>query len=372
MANVGQTLMIRLRNVSRHIGRATASWPTWGGASVPHDRRISFSRALRASAAGIALLMAALALSPANAWAAPMQAYNSRVVLDLPGGYAPSTLFSGFQNDELGVSYVILELPASAYSELAAGFAAAELAKRGLSDAEPGKLARQGDYIYMRARQNGPSGAFAKFFALLKTDDQAVLVSVNAPLAAVENGSVDPADIERVLGSARTAEKATSRDLYRLGYLGPFREAGSFVGTARIYTLDGALGTAAMDAKGEQRGETRSVLIVAPSLDARQQGDDAEATAHKLLKSLAGYRIDKFGAAEPTEVNGVEGIVLTADAVDSNTGQPVLLHQTLLLPKGGGYLRLVGIATLADRDRLAPEFTRIAKSVTLAKNSELR
>ena len=41
--------------------------------------------------------------------ASPQQAPNSRVVLDLPPGYVPSPLFSGFQNDASGVSFIILE-----------------------------------------------------------------------------------------------------------------------------------------------------------------------------------------------------------------------------------------------------------------------
>ena len=163
------------------------------------------------------------------------------MVLDLPAGYQPSALFSGFQNDELGVSYVILEVPAKAYEELAAGFASAELAKRGLTDAAKGTLPRSDDYIYMRARQKSPAGTYAKFFVLLRTHDQTVLISTNVPAAAINSGTVSVDDVERVLATARTVDVTAVKTLYRLGYLGPFREAGSFIGTSRLYTLDGRM-----------------------------------------------------------------------------------------------------------------------------------
>ena len=78
-----------------------------------------------------------------SANASPQQAPNSRVVLDLPEEYVPSPLFAGFQNERSGVSYVILEAPASEYDKMAQGFTAEGLASRGVTDATSGKLDRE-------------------------------------------------------------------------------------------------------------------------------------------------------------------------------------------------------------------------------------
>src|SRR5689334_1400002 len=67
-------------------------------------------------------MTAIFALGPAPAEASQQQAPNSRVVLDLPPGYTPSPLFSGFQDEARGVSFVILEAPASEYDKMAQGF----------------------------------------------------------------------------------------------------------------------------------------------------------------------------------------------------------------------------------------------------------
>ncbi len=306
-----------------------------------------------ARGAAVALVAGFIALG-GPAQAAPQQAPNSRVVLDLPAGYTQSPLFSGFQNDELGVSYVILEAPLKAFDDIKAGFVPSELAKRGLTDTEPGELPRQGDYVYMRAKQKSPAGNYAKFFVVFRTHDQTVLVSVNVPAAAVEKGTVTRADIEKVLAGATTTEKIVVRELYKLGYLGPFKEAGAFVGTSRLYTLDGRM-------EPERKGDQRSIVLVAPSLDKRPIGD-AEQLAKSLIGSLAGYKDIVPGAARKITAGGLDGIEIEADAVDTGEGRKVRLYQALMTGKDGGYFRIIGIATAAEADRLGPEFLKIARS----------
>lgn len=307
----------------------------------------------------LVIAMAFAAMLARSATAAEMQANNSRVVLDLPAGFSPSKLFSGFQNEATGTSFVILELPAKAFPELAAGFEPPALAKRGLTNAEKGSLPRTDEHIYMRAHQQTPGGAYAKFFVLFKTADQTVLVSANAPQAGIEAGTVEAVAIERVLTGARTAPTRATQELYRLGYLGPFKAAGTIVGTSQLFTLDGRM-------EPERKGEVRSLLMVAPSLDQRAI-PDPEAMAKNLVSTLTGFKGIKPGATVRTTIDGVAAVTLDAEAVDSEQAAPVLIHQTLLLPKDGGYIRVIGIATATDKARLAPEFPRIAQSLTLTR-----
>jgi hypothetical protein len=307
--------------------------------------------------AALALAASAAVALPAPAFATPQQAPNSRVILDLPPGFAPSPLFSGFQNEALGVSYVILEAPAGEYDKMAHGFTAEELAKRGITEVTPGKLDREGRYVYMRAHQKSAAGNYAKFFVLFPTGDQTILISVNVPAKALEKGGIKPEDIERVLATAKTTEKPAVRDLYTLNYLGPFKEAGTVVGTSKLYTLDGRL-------EPERRGETRSAFMVAPSLD-RRPIVDPEKMAVSLLASLPGYKDVTPGKPQGVEINGMKGVEVTAEAVDEDDGRPIKLYQTMLFGKDGGYFRLIGIATPKEAERLAPEFPKIAQSFAL-------
>lgn len=300
-------------------------------------------------------LTALLGMSaPAVVSATSQQAPNSRVVLDLPPGYVPSPLFAGFQNDTLGVSFVILEAPANEYDKMAQGFTPEELAKRGVTNVEKAPLARTDSYTYMRARQKSAAGTYVKYFVLFRTPDQTILVSVNVPDRAVEDGSVKREDIEAVLANARTADKAARRDLYSLSYLGPFKEAGTLVGTSKVYTLDGRL-------EPERSGETRSAFMVAPSLDNRPIANP-EKLSVALLSSLPGYTNVKPGEPRAITIGGLDGIEVEAEALDEDDDKPIHLYQAMLLGKDGGYFRLIGIATPGDATRVGPEFSKIAHS----------
>jgi len=320
----------------------------------------------KAAAAGLAGILAVFALAaiftsgvpvPAPAAASPQQAPNSRVVLDLPPGYTPSPLFSGFQDESRGVSFVILEAPASDYDKMAQGFAADELAQRGITDAKQETLPRPDPNIFMRARQKSEAGTYQKFFVLFRTKDQTVLVSVNVPERAIADGSVTAEEIERILSTATTAGQPAVRDLFALSYLGPFKEAGTLVGTSKVYTLDGRL-------EPERAGVTRSAFMVAPSLDKRPIAEPKK-EAVTLLASLSGYRDIKTEEPRDITIAGLPGVETWAGAIDEDDNLPVRLYQVMILCKDGGYFRLIGIATPGDVDRLKADFPKIAGSFAL-------
>lgn len=307
----------------------------------------------------VAVLLAVLVTSAYEPAAArQQQAPNSRVVLELPDGYVPSTQFSGFQHEAHGSSFVILEVPAKAYDELAGGMTSDKLATRGIRDVARGKLARTDEHVFMRGRQSSAAGDFVKFFVVFKAADMAVLVSANVPAAAIIDGTVKSEEIERVLASAATTDKRSVRELFRLGHLGPFKEAGTFVGTSKIYTLDGRM-------EPERKGEPRAVFIVAPSLDLRPVDDLADFAA-KLLQTITGYVELKTGEPRRSTVAGLAAVLIDAEAKDAKEGRPMRLHQAVLAGKGGGYFRLIGITPADDAARLMPEFKRMIESFRLA------
>lgn len=291
------------------------------------------------------------------AQSSPQQAPNSRVTLSLPAGFAPAKLYSGFENEARGISFVIFEAPAAAYAEMAKGFTPQTLATRGILDAERGTLARAGEYVYMRARQSSAAGNFAKFFVLFATADQTVLVTANVPQSAIETGAIKREDIERVLASASTVAVAAVKDLYKLGYMGPFKEAGRVAGTAKLYTLDGKL-------TPDQQGSARTALIVAPSIDKRPVGN-VEDAAKRLLQSLTGYR--DFAPSNPAaiEIAGMSGVEIEAEATEQQSSARMLIYQVLLVAKEGGYYRLVGMAPREEAEKMRPEFQRIANSLVV-------
>ncbi len=282
------------------------------------------------------------------------QAPNSRVALKLPPSFQAARLYSGFEDERRGISFVIFEAPRAAYDEMKAAFTPETLAARGLTDGRSGTLARTGDYIYMRARQSSPAGRYAKFFVLFRAFDQTVLVSANVPDTSIETGSIKIKEIEAVLASAHTVALADIKDLYKFGYLGPFKEAGRVAGTSKLYTLDGQL-------EAQRKGLARPALIIAPSIDKRPI-IDIEVTARSLLQTLAGYRDISVGVPERVDISGLKGVALTGHAVDAESGAAIVIYQVLLSGSDGGYYRIVGLLPKDDADQLMAEVVRIALS----------
>lgn len=330
------------------------AYRTWTSRRLANLR----ARLRRLSASGAAAMCIAAAVTglPSVANAVPRQAHNSRVVLDLPAGFEPAPLFSGFINERLGVSYVILESPREAYEEIVAGFTPRELAKRGITGPERGSLTRTGDHVYMRARQVSPAGTYAKFFVVFRTGDQSILITANVPIDALRTGTVTAAGIEQVLASAATASRTAVRELYRLDYLGQFKQAGTLIGTSKVYTRDGRIGPV-------REGQPHAVFVVAPSLDTRPI-EEPHDFATRLLTSLTGYRDIKFDTPAEVSVDGHTSIAIEAQAADAETGTPVDILQVLLPAPGGGYFRLLGIAPRSEA--LIPEFRRMAQGFKLA------
>lgn len=286
--------------------------------------------------------------------ARPIQALNSRIVLDLPESYVPSRSFAGFQNEALGVSYVIQELPAAAYDELVEGFTPERLAARAIQDAEIGTLARSGKHVYIRGRQAQAGVAYEKLIVILQAGELTALVTANVPKKALDAKTVSVAEVEAVLAGASIAPTVNERDLYRLGDLGSFKPAGRFLGTARLYTLDGMMEPAG-------KGEARSAFIVAPSLDQGAVGNVGE-LAQRLVRSLAGFIDIAPGEPAAIHIAGLAGVAIEAKAVHESDRHEVRVYQALLTRPEGGYYRLVGVARIEDAERLMSEFRRIAAS----------
>lgn len=320
--------------------------------------RLLFLRPLRPIRMAAVLVPALLALAAGHADAERFkQAPASRVALELPDGFEAASLFSGFTHEGHGISVVVVELPAEAYASIATGLTPQALASKGVLKAAPAKLERNGPHVYMRGEQASAAGEFAKFFVLFREGDVTALVTANVPKATLERRLVADTMIERMLASARVAAMpAPARELFRLGYLGPFKPAGSFLGAARTYTLDGA-------AVPTPPSSGKPLLVVAPSLD-RRTVEKPDVLAERLLAGLDVTDLRVLGRNAVT-YGGLSGVEIEARALDRTTGAELMLYQVLLIPRDGGYFRILGQAPLAGRDRYLPEMRRIAESFTL-------
>ena len=294
-------------------------------------------------------------LGSRQAVARVQQAPSSRVTLDLPDGYKPTPQFSGFVDEQHGVSIVIVEMPAAAYEQVVKTMTAEALATKGVLKAQAAKLKRPEPYIYMQATQSTDEGQYAKYLVAFRQDGATALVTANVRKTALDQGEITEAAIEQILASAAIAPVAApAREVFALDYLGPFKAAGTLLGTTRAFTLDGRM-------EPSPSKEPRAILIVAPSLD-RRPVPEPETYAEKLLDGLPGIKSPKIAERQLVKLAGLDAVEIVGTATDADSGKEISIYQAVLLSPGGGYFRIVGQMPIAERDRLLPEFRRIAKA----------
>jgi hypothetical protein len=305
----------------------------------------------------LCLLAVGLGLFAWPAFAEVQQAPGSRVKIDLPAGFSPAKAYSGFENEALQTSFVVVEMPAIAFDQLKSGFTAEALAAKGIVKAAFKSLSRPDDHLYMTGEQMSAMGDIAKFMLVVRGTDSMALITGNVPKATLASGKLTVAAIEAALtGATLAAAVEPAKPLFKLGDLGAFKSAGSFAGTTQAYTLDGSLAPP----PGADR-KRRELFLVAPSLDARPVGD-LDAFSRKAVASLAGTKDVVVAKTEPVTIAGLTGLAAIASAKDKDDGAPLQIYHVVLVKPAGGYYRLVGMTFNADPALRMAEFRRIAAS----------
>ena len=301
------------------------------------------------------IAMTYLAAAQPAAQAAIQQPPGSRIKMDVPDTFEVSKLFSGFVVPVAGMSIVIAELPSARYDKIAAGLTDAALGKKGIKNVKRSKLNRQDDHLYLTGEQSHRGRLFEKHILLIKDSKSVAVVTANVQPSAFTDGFVTRKQIVDALTSAHFAAKAAPIiKQYKLGYLGPFKEAGKLSGTAILYTTDGSLQT-------PKPGVLRSLVIIAPSVD-RVEVYDLKTFSEQALRSLGGYTDFKIESNEAKSVGGLKGAMVSATAKSTDKGSLVHVRQTVLGRKGGGYFRLLAIIQDADKDRLLADAEKLIAS----------
>ena len=300
------------------------------------------------------LLLAGISLAAVPSLADPARAPGSRLVLDLPHGFAASPTFSGFVHLPSKATIILLEVPASAYPDMARGLSAETLSSQGITDVQTGTLDRGGEHVYVTGEQSTPAGPFAKQILLFREGAVTALLSASVPKSAIENGSISAEAVERALASARLAPGAGEKP-FSLSYTGPFRDTGAFIGQSHFYAI--------VDPPGIQRqpSSTPPSLIVAAALDGPQI-DDLEATGRAGIAELTGGQEPTTLESQRFDVAGLEGVEHVAPPKGSGEASDAGIYQVILKGRDGGYYRIVGKAPAPEWPTLLPEFRKIAQS----------
>lgn len=309
----------------------------------------------RQSVASIfALLIAMLCVMTTGAKAGDerMQAPGSRVSLELPDKFKTSPLFAGFMEIISSAAVIVQELPSGAYDRVVSGLSAEALGKKGIVKVKEAKLSRSDSYLYLTGEQAHARAVFEKFMLVLRDDKNTAVITFNVPKGAFSNGAMKREQVIKALTSARLeAEAAPARELFKLGYLGPFSLAGQPTGTSRIYAVKGDTGPK----------DARTLLVISPSIN-RLPVSNLDEFSQFALQNLKNNQDLKVQSTKDVNIAGLSGNQIVASAFRGANKTPVLIRQVILLPKTGGYFRLLAISRAAEEKQLSGELDKVFAS----------
>lgn len=291
---------------------------------------------------------------------------NSRIAIDLDAKFIPSPRFSGFINPDSGASYVMIEMPAVAYSELKTMPEHREnLAQRGMTPPHIGKLpGRTDDYVYFTAVQTENKIRYAKFILIFKTKKLTGFVTATVPEAAFDAGMLTRDEIEKTLTTVTIRDEVgAAKKLFELGYLGPFKLAATNSGSSELYNTTGTAPQAGVNILAQE-----PTLTVTPSLN---QGiiNSIEESAKTRFRTLSGLYGRKVIREERVVIGGLEGYRIIAETTTEKSSEDrnVTLHFVMLAGKTGGYYILLGTVPDAQTDEIFPELEKVIVSFKPAK-----
>ncbi len=324
---------------------------------------ISFQQTPRIAVAAAAILCGALAFAfPASA--KMQQVPASRITLDVPDGYSVSKQFPGFINETTGASVIAVEMPAAAFADFKKDDFAAKLAANGFANVKAATLPFKGEHIYVTAEQATAAGAFAKFLLIFHDATTTAMLTVNVLKADVTSGKLKASDVEAMLQTAALASaKAEAQVLpFTLGYLGPFKAAGT-MGHAQLYTRDGK-------AAPDTPDPGRALFVVAPSID-KTEIKDVALTSKVALAAIFDIDAGTVVREGAVTVDGIAGYEIEIEAPQKRASATVpgvksAAYQIILPGKGGGYVRMLGTGTATEAAQLIPEFRKMAASFKAA------
>ena len=281
-----------------------------------------------------------------------MQAPGSRISIDLSDSFKSAAMFAGFIEILSSAAVVVRELPSEDYEGVAAGFSAKALAKKGLTNVKTVSLQRPDEHLALTAIQKHTRAVYERFILVFKNTKHTAIVTFNVPQSAFAEGQIKRAYVLKALASAKLAPKAApSRDLFKLGYKGPYSLAGAPTGTSRTYIEKG----------DKSPNATRNTIVIAPSLN-RLPIKNIQEFARYAIKQLKTIRIIKTEENKDLQIGDIPGHEIKVAATRGPLKTPVIVQQIMLAPKTGGYYRLLAITKQADAHRLEPEIDKMFAS----------
>lgn len=308
---------------------------------------------------GFAAATLGFALSIQAAWAAePVFPPASRVGLVPPQDMILSKRFSGFENPDRAAAITIVEMPPEAYSQLVSGLTKEALKRQGMNVTARENL-KIGDKagLLVAGAMTGPVKGRKWVLAVKGADITALLVAqVQGGNDGYSESQIRDALKSVALRDPVSLEEQVSALPFRIGDKAGFRPVRVLSGNSILFT-DGPLDTI--------KAVEQPIAILAASLNTpplpneqRERFAQAALNSNQILRNVAIERSESF------RFKGQDWHEIVAKATEAASGEPVIVAQTIRF-EPDRYVRLVGLARIAERDKALPRFRAMIDSVDM-------
>ncbi|WP_133773899.1 hypothetical protein [Enterovirga rhinocerotis] len=317
----------------------------------------SLLRALRVSA----ILAAGLLSAGAALAQAVTMVPGTGVGLVPPKALPLSKSFSGFGDQALASSILIVEFPAEAYAQILPSFTPEGMKATGVEATGPAvdwRIAGGQGGRLIRGKQTAGGLVLRKWIVLAKGPGSTVMVTAQSP--EDKASALPDAAIEAALKTiALKAPPAMSEQIaalpFAVGDLGGFRPVRVLSGSALLLT-EGPRDTIP-DA-------SQPVVIVASGVGGGEHGDQASRSsfAREAMATVAGVSDLIVDDDTSFEKDGASWSRLAGFGTYRASSEAIWVVQVVRFAPGG-YIRTVAITRAHDKDRLADRIDAVAGSV---------
>lgn len=311
--------------------------------------RRTLLRALPAALALLALVRAGPVL------AEPVFPPGSRIGIEPPAGMAASQRFSGFENPSKAAAITFIEMPAQAYAELQAGFSPEQLRQQGMAVQGRETLQVGGREAFLVVGDQQAGGVALRKWMLV-VSEPSLTALVIAQSVGGEAGYSDEAMRAALatlsLRPALSIESQIAALPFKVGNLAGFRPVRVVAGNS-LYLTEGP--------NDQVQAADQPVIILAQSIGRVPPQPDRPAFARQIFLSGAGLADLAVERSQSFRQGGADWHEIVAKGKEPS-GQEVVVSQAIRFA-ADGYVRMVGIARVAERDAFLPRFRAVVDSV---------
>ena len=286
---------------------------------------------------------------------------SSRFGFDPPSDMVSSKRFSGLERLEGGATVSVVELPANAFADLETNFTDENLKAQGfiVSSRQAIKVAGGVDAVLFTGDQPAVEAAGTpaiKKWMLLVGDPTVtgIIIAQATPDAETEE------TMKRLLTSihirpALSLEQQVAALPFRIGTDAGFRPVRVLAGNSVLLT---------QGPKDEMLGLEQPILVLAQAVQPPPATEQRDAFARAALYSNQTMKDFGIERSQSYRQNGVDWHEIVARALDTASGTPVVISQTIRFAPDG-YLRAVGVVKAEKREGVLARFREVVDSVQL-------